>query len=68
MSAQQHRERQRERVETLEDCVRQRDGEIASLKQQVSANASDQTSEVAFVGRLSPLFLPWAFLGNGRVS
>lgn len=35
MSAQQHRERQRQRVDTLEDCLRQRDQEIAKLKGEV---------------------------------
>ena len=37
MSAQQHRERQRQRVDTLEDCLRQRDQEIAKLKGEVRA-------------------------------
>ena len=31
MSAQQHRERQRQRVDTLEGCLRERDDEIAKL-------------------------------------
>ncbi|CAN0354026.1 unnamed protein product, partial [Laminaria digitata] len=37
MSAQQHRERQRQRVDTLEDCLRQRDQEIAKLKGEVTS-------------------------------
>lgn len=35
MSAQQHRERQRQRVDTLEGCLRERDDEIAKLREQV---------------------------------
>lgn len=38
MSAQQHRERQRNRVDTLEGCLRERDDEIAKLREQVHAN------------------------------
>eukprot|EP00752_Nemacystus_decipiens_P011557 g10263.t1 len=36
MSAQQHRERQRQRVDALEGCLRERDEEIAKLREQVA--------------------------------
>lgn len=46
MSAQQHRERQRQRVDALEDCLRERDAEIVKLKDQVGG------SQAPFCGRV----------------
>ncbi|CAM9342845.1 unnamed protein product [Ectocarpus sp. 13 AM-2016] len=45
MSAQQHRERQRQRVDTLEDCLRLRDNEIAKLEKQV-ASLTERNTEL----------------------
>jgi hypothetical protein len=50
MSAQLHRERKKEYIETLENYIRQKDGHIARLEQHIRGLEGDQHSQVLATG------------------